>query len=106
MPDAENIQNDLATWDSRVVAEQAKQKRPVQVLAGGSKPADEKTALSASCPTDGVQYGVDVYETPKGWGYVTFAEAEKDGRKYRKQVAHGPGGKTHDWELMEGGIDG
>ncbi len=60
-----------------------------QILRDGGKPSDVAQTSKVSS-LSGFSYWVDVYEGPKGKGYVINYETLKDGKTIRKAANFGP----------------
>ena len=44
---------------------------------------------------------VDVYDGPRGKGYIVLFEIKKGKELYQKRVDLGPEGRSHDWKIYE-----
>jgi len=75
-----------------------------QVLKGGGKPSDvaKETKIKDKVKV-GLDYWIDVYESPAGKGYVVNFEMDRDGKRIRKSVNYGPeDAREIDWtEVLE-----
>lgn len=74
-----------------------------QILRGGGKPSDVSKA-TAVVARPAMPFWVDVYEGPKGKGYVVNYEIVKDGKTLRKAINFGPEEwRERDWaEVVDG----
>jgi len=72
-----------------------------QVLPGGKQPTDVSKRSKLTSPS-GFSYWVDVYDGPKGKGYVIRYETTRAGKLVRKAVNFGPETwREQDWEEVK-----
>jgi len=97
----------LDDWNASVAQEQEDREEFVQILPGCKLPSDQEGKVPvltvSKQDTVEVELGVDVYESPRGRGYITYAIKTEGGRKYRKQIDCGPEGQSYDWTLFREG---
>src|SRR3990167_102050 len=70
---------------------------PLQTLRGGGKPSDVADRKNWIDSPTGYENWVDVYEGPKGIGYVVSYEVLRDTKLYRKSINYGP----EDWREQD-----
>ncbi len=85
--------------------EQDKRAFPQQVLRGGLRPTDAKGDwVKPNDPDPSItDYWVDVYDGPRGIGWVANYEKVEDGKTYVKRINYGPETeRDSDWtEVVE-----
>ena len=76
---------------------------PLQTLHGGGKPSDVADRKNWIDPPAGYENWVDVYEGPKGIGYVVNYEVQRGGKPWQKAINYGPEDwREQDWtEVVE-----
>jgi len=76
---------------------------PLQTLRGGGKPTDVADFKNWIDPPAGYENWVDVYEGPKGVGYVINYETARGIKLFHKAINYGPEDyREQDWtEVVE-----
>jgi len=97
-PDPKQEDEDAPAYlhsDTKVKVEQDKRAFPLQLLrhSSGKKPTDVAESwddAKIDPPPAGYDSWVDVYEGPRGIGYVVNYELDKAGTLYQKHINYGP----------------
>lgn len=104
-PDIRQDPEDSQAYQHAELIESLQKNRqfPLQTLPDGKKPHDVKDFKNWADPPSGYTCWVDVYEGPRGIGYVVNYEMLRDDHPFRKAINFGPEKyREQDWtEVVE-----